>query len=153
VQLLFSNIPTILRDAGLPIPQQLRDGLDRGVVRREHLLRALRRRGVVHLPQQRFDLWEERVAVVARAVVRGRELLEGAEAEVAMWTCTSVRPGRSSAGSSRSTWFVLKMRTRAWPLLDQSPSTMLRSPDRVTCRAPCTAGVGKDEQLVSDRVT
>jgi hypothetical protein len=47
--------------AGLPIPQQLHDGLDHGVgvVCPENLLRDLGRRGVIHLLQQCFDLREE----------------------------------------------------------------------------------------------
>ncbi|KAB8117465.1 hypothetical protein EE612_059513 [Oryza sativa] len=47
-----------------------------------------------------------------------------------MWL--SILPGRISAGSSLSTWFVVNTKTLSLPHADHSPSTKLSRPDSVT---------------------
>uniref|UniRef100_J3MJ66 Uncharacterized protein n=1 Tax=Oryza brachyantha TaxID=4533 RepID=J3MJ66_ORYBR len=46
--------------------------------------------------------------------------------------CMSMRPRRMSAGSSLSTWLVVKTTMRSPPHADQSPSMKLRRPESVT---------------------
>ncbi|MFS8034134.1 hypothetical protein Hanom_Chr17g01577661 [Helianthus anomalus] len=48
--------------------------------------------------------------------------------------CTSIRPGRSNAESSRSLWFVVNIIIRSSPQLDHNPSMKFKSPDRENCK-------------------
>uniref|UniRef100_A0A8R7UG22 Uncharacterized protein n=1 Tax=Triticum urartu TaxID=4572 RepID=A0A8R7UG22_TRIUA len=51
-----------------------------------------------------------------------------------MKTCMSIRPDRSSAGSSFSMWFVVKTKMRSDPQHDHSPSVKLSRPESVIDR-------------------
>ncbi|MFS8034131.1 hypothetical protein Hanom_Chr17g01577631 [Helianthus anomalus] len=48
--------------------------------------------------------------------------------------CTSIRPGLSNAGSSRSLWFVVNIMIRSSPQHDHNPSMKFKSPDKENCK-------------------